>query len=309
MRIGRGENMEKIIMTFILLGLALPAQAKIINVVTTTTDLKSVAEYIGGDKVRVYSLGKGSQNYHFLQAKPSYMIKAKKADLFIRIGLELEVGYEPLILEGSRNPNIQIGRDGHLDASIGIKPLGVLEKVDRSMGDIHASGNPHYWLDPLNMKIVATNITNKLMMLSPGNKVYFEENLLKFKTLIDVKMSGWDEILSPYVGEKIITYHKSLVYFANRFGFEITEELEPKPGVPPSPTHLKHIIDLVKQENVKVILIENIYKDNAAQYVSDRTEVKVVNTPISVGGTQDVSDYFSLMDAIVKNLKEGFNYD
>ncbi len=306
--------MSKIISTLILLGYALlfsatPTQAEVINVVTTTTDLKSVVEYIGGDKVKVYSLGKGNQNYHFLQAKPSYMIKAKRADLFIRIGLELEVGYEPLILEGSRNPNIQIGRDGHLDASIGIKPLNVLRQVDRSMGDIHASGNPHYWLDPLNMKFVATSIANRLSRISPEDKLIFDRNLSRFSTLIDEKLIEWEEILSPYVGEKVITYHKSLVYFANRFGFEIVGELEPKPGVPPSPTHLKSIIDVVNREKVKVILVENVYKDDAAQYVAERVKVNVVVTPISVGGTKEVSDYFSLMDFIVKNLKEGFNHD
>jgi zinc/manganese transport system substrate-binding protein len=298
--------MKKILIIIVLLGLALPAQAEVINVVTTTTDLKSVVEYIGGDKVKVYSLGKGNQNYHFLQAKPSYMIKAKKADLFIRVGLELEVGYESLILEGSRNRNIQIERDGHLDASIGIKPLDVHTKVDRSMGDIHASGNPHFWLDPLNMKIVASNITNRLVKFSPLHKSFFENNLSEFNALIDSKMIEWKETLFPYVGEKLITYHKSWPYFTNRFGFEIVKELEPKPGVPPSPTHLKRVIDIVKQQNVKVILLESIYKKNAAQYVADRTGSYVVVAPISVGGINEATDYFTLMDTIIKKLKEGF---
>ena len=292
-----------------MLGLALPAQAKTINVVTTTTDLKSVVEFIGKDKVKVYSLGKGNQNYHFLQAKPSYMIKAKKADLFIRNGLELEVGYESLILEGSRNPNIQVGRDGHLDASTGIHPLDVPHHVDRSMGDIHAGGNPHYWLDPLNMKIVASSVADRLADISPQNKSFFENNLSKFNALIDEKMIEWKEILSPYAGEKLITYHKSLLYLAKRFNFEIIGELEPKPGVPPSPSHLKKITELVKREEVEVILVENFYKKDAAQYVSDRTGTNIVVTPISVGGTKQASDYLKLMDIIVQNLKRGFAND
>lgn len=302
--------MKKIILPLVILfGLALPAQAKVINVVTTTTDLKSVVEYIGGDRVKVFSLGKGNQNYHFLQAKPSYMIKAKKADLFIRIGLDFEVGYEPLILEGSRNKNIRAGRDGHLDASVGIKPLDVHKEVDRSMGDIHGQGNPHYWLDPLNMKIVASSITNRLIKLSPQNESYFKENLTKFNNLIDTKMNEWGEILAPHGGKKLITYHKSWSYFAKRFGFEIVGELEPKPGVPPSPSHLKNIINIVNQESVELILLENFYKDNAAQYIAERTGVKVVVTPLSVGGTKEADNYISLMDIIVRNIKEGLNRD
>jgi len=298
--------MKKLIITLFLLGLVMPAQAKTINVVTTTTDLKSITEYIGKEKVEVYSLGKGNQNYHFLSAKPSYMVKAKKANLFIVNGLDLEIGYVSLILEGSRNPNIQAGRKGYLDASEGIARLKVPDKVDRSMGDIHPGGNPHYWIDPLNAKIIASNIAGRLSEIAPQDASLFKDNLGKFNRRIDDKMKDWTNLLAPYKGEKLISYHQSWIYFANRFGFEIIGELEPKPGVPPSPTHLKSIVDLVNTQKVKEILNENIYKDDAARYVAERTGAKVVTAPISVGGVKEAKDYFSLMDVIVRNVAKGF---
>ena len=303
-------TINKVLMSLLfggaLLMSATPARAKTLNVVTTTADLKSVVESIGGDAVKVYSLGKGNQNYHFLQAKPSYMVKAKRADLFVRNGLELEVGYESLILEGSRNPRIRVGREGHLDASTGIEPMDVHEHVDRSMGDIHASGNPHYWLDPLNMKIVAENIAERLIELSPEHQSAFEQNLAAFHRRIDRKMVEWKDALSPYRGEKLITYHESWTYFAHRFGLEIIGELEPKPGISPSPSHLKEIVDSVNEDHVKVILMENIYKKDAAEFVADKTGVNVVVTPISTGGSREAADYISLMDSIVGNIARGF---
>jgi len=298
--------MKKIILTTLLLGLALPAQARILNVVTTTTDLKSVVESIGKDKVKVFSLGDGDQNYHFLSAKPSYMVKAKKADLFIRVGLDLEIGYESLILDGSRNPAIRVGRQGHLDASEKIKPLDVPDKVDRSLGDIHVGGNPHYWLDPLNMKIVALSIASRLSELSPENRSAFEKNLADFNMKIDLKMNEWKKKLEPYAGEKLITYHKTWTYFSGRFGFEIIGELEPKPGVPPSPSHLMNVVNMVKENNVKIILNENIYTDDAARYVAERSGAVVVSAPISVGGAKGTDDYFLLMDKIVQDVAGGF---
>ncbi|MCA9402049.1 MAG: zinc ABC transporter substrate-binding protein [Candidatus Omnitrophica bacterium] len=300
--------MQKILLTLgVLLGLAVsPAQADPLTVLTTTSDLASVARFVGGEKVNVQSLGKGNQNYHFLAAKPSYMIKAKKADLFICVGLDLEIGYASLILEGSRNPGIQPGRPGYLDASEGISAMDVPEKVDRSMGDIHASGNPHYWLDPLNMKIVAAAIAGRLTRLDPPNAAYYQANLHTFEKKIDEKMEQWQKRLAPYADEPLITYHQSWSYFAARFGFKIIAELEPKPGVPPSPSHLKNVVRLVQEQNVKVILNENIYKDDAARYAAEKTAAVVVNAPISVGGAKGVDDYFTLMERIVEAVEGGF---
>jgi len=211
-----------------------------------------------------------------------------------------------LILEGSRNPRIQSGESGYLDASEGIKRLEVPQSVDRSMGDVHPHGNPHYWLDPENAKIVATSIASRLSELAPESAAYFQQNLNAFDAKIDERLTQWKERLAPYAGEKLISYHKSWTYLAERFGFKIAGELEPKPGVPPSPGHLKDVVNLINAEKIKVILNENIYKDDAARYVAGKTGAHVVNAPISVGGEKAADDYFSLMDTIIEDIAKGF---
>ncbi len=280
-----------------------------INVLTTTSDLKSIAEFIGGDKVEVDSISKGYQDPHFVEAKPSFMIKAKKADLFIRVGLELEIGYEDLIINGSRNPKIRIGQIGHLDASEGALLLEVptTTKIDRSMGDVHPMGNPHYWLDPLNAKVIASNIAERLSKLQPENEVYFKRNLSDFNHKIDEKLIEWKNKLAPLKGEKIAVYHRSWPYFVNRFSLDITCELEPKPGIPPSPEHLREVIEKIKEADVKIILMEVFYDEKPAQFVAQATGAKVVIVPNSVGGTKETKDYFSLMDTIIDKLAQGFH--
>lgn len=277
-----------------------------INVLTTTSDLKSIAEFIGGDKVKVDSISKGYQDPHFVEAKPSFMIKAKKADLFIRVGLELEIGYEELIINGSRNQKIRIGQLGHLDASEGASLLEVptTTKIDRSMGDVHPMGNPHYWLDPLNVKVIASNIANRLSEISPKDALYFKKNLSEFNKKIDEKLIEWRGRLAPFKGENIAIYHRSWPYFVNRFGLVASCELEPKPGIPPSPGHLKEVIDRINEENIKVILMEVFYDEKPAKFVAEQTGTKVVIVPNSVGGTKEAKDYFSLMDIIVERLAE-----
>lgn len=290
----------------VLLGLALPAQAQPINVVTTTQDLQSIAQSVGGDLIHVESLGRGNQNYHFISAKPSFMMKLKRADLFIVNGLDLEIGYESLLLEGARNAAIQQGEIGYLDASGDIHPMDVPDHVDRSMGDIHAAGNPHYWLDPLNAKIIARSIADRLSKINPDQKKTFEQNLQAFNQKVDQKMKAWQKLLAPYKGEKIISYHQSWSYFAKRFGLEVVDQLEPKPGVPPTASHLQSIINVVNDKNINVILNENIYRTDAAHFVARQTQAVVVNAPVSVGGSKGARDYVSLMDAIIAELVKGF---
>ncbi|NQS90441.1 zinc ABC transporter substrate-binding protein [Patescibacteria group bacterium] len=278
-----------------------------IQILTTATDLKSIAEFVGGDKVKVDSICKGYQDPHFVEAKPSFMMKAKKADLFIRIGLELEIGYEELIIDGSRNPKIRIGQPGHLDASEGAYLLEVptTTKIDRSMGDVHSMGNPHYWLDPLNAKVIASNITGRLSRLLPEEEAYFKRNLSDFNRKIDEKLIEWKKKLTPFKGKEIAIYHRSWPYFANRFNLAVACELEPKPGIPPSPGHLKEVIEIIKQKNIKVILMEVFYDEKPARFVAEQAGAKVVIVPNSVGGTKEAKDYFSLIDTIVDKLAKG----
>lgn len=301
--------MRKYIITFGILflltsitGISRASERKL-QVLTSTSDLKSITEFIGGDKVEVTSIAAGYQDAHFVEAKPSYMLKARNADLFIKIGMDLEIGWENLILEGARNSKILVGTTGYLDVSNGIARLDVpIGHVDRSMGDIHPMGNPHYWLDPLNAKIIAANITNRLSEMLPQNESYFKQNLSEFNNKIDQKMIEWKTKLDPFKGESIAIYHRSWTYFADRFGLNIACELELKPGIPPSPGHLKEVIETIKQKGIKVILLEVFYDEKPARFVAGQTGAKVVIAPNSVGGTKEAKDYFSLIDTIIDKL-------
>jgi len=315
---------------------------KKLRIVTTTTDLKSIAQDIGGNKVTVTSIATGYQDPHFVEAKPSYMMKARRADLWIRVGLELEIGYEQLIIDGARNGKIRIGTEGHLDASEGVARLEVpsTQKVDRSMGDIHPLGNPHYWLDPLNGKVIARNITERLCKLRERDAAYFRSNFAKFCAKIDEclfgpalvkkvggdrlcalsqmgtlgqflkaeglekELGGWMGKMWPYRGEKVVTYHRSWSYFAHRFGLVVAEELEPKPGIPPSPRHIQEVIEKMKREGIKVILVEPFYEMKSPTLVAEKTGAKVVRVANSVGGTKEASDYFVLFDYIVAGIAD-----
>lgn len=318
-----------------------PAFAGKLTVVATTSDLKSIAEEIGGDKVEAISLATGEEDPHFIQAKPSYMMMAKKADLWVRVGLELEIGYEQLILDGSRNQKIRIGQPGHLDASEGVLRLEVpTQKLDRSMGDIHPLGNPHYWLDPWNGRTIARNICNRLKQLDPADADLFDKNCIAFCAKIDKAMfgealvakaggealwaaelndaledllkkaggasalGGWAGALYPCRGGKMVTYHRSWSYFANRFHLVVSDELEPKPGIPPSPAHVLEVINKVKAEKVKVLLMEPFYSRKAPDLVASHTGIKVVVAANSVGGQPEAKDYVSMISHVVERVAE-----
>jgi zinc/manganese transport system substrate-binding protein len=279
-----------------------------LNIVTTTTVLESIAKDIGGEHVSVTSIGSGSEDPHFIQAKPSYMMKAKKADLWIRVGLELEIGYEGLILQGSRNPQIHIGSPGHLDVSEGIIPLEVPTqsmKIDRSMGDVHPLGNPHYWLDPYNGKIIAKNICQHLKQLDPGHAEDYDRNLAAFNSKLNNAMAGWTAKLKPFEHAKIVTYHRSWTYFANRFNLDIVAELEPKPGIPPGPKHILEVINTMKAEKAKVILMEPFYNRDDAEAVANKTGAKVVVVPNAPN--EQVEDYITMLDNVVNKLAEALS--
>jgi len=276
-----------------------------IKIVTTTSDLASIAKEIGKDRIQVNSLSKGTQDPHFIEVRPSMVMKLKDVDLLILIGMDLDIWVQALI-DASRNPKISYGRLGYLDASMGIEKLDVLlGKVNASMGHVHPYGNPHYWLDPLNAKIIAGNIAERLSQLSPQNASFFNNNLIKFNKKIDEKMIEWKAKLAPFKGQKIAIYHRSWSYFANRFGLEVACELEPKPGIPPSPGHLKEVIHTIKQQNIKVILMEVFYDEKPARFVAEQTGAKVGIVPNSVGGTKEAKDYFDLIDTIVDKLAKG----
>ena len=321
----------------------LPAEgADKLRIVTTTTDLAAIARAVGGDKVEVTSIATGREDPHFIAARPSYMMAARKANLWIRVGMELEIGYEELILDGSRNAKIRIATPGHLDASEGVLRLEVpTQRIDRSMGDIHPLGNPHYWIDPLNGRIVAKNIGNRLARLAPEHADYFKERTKAFQQQLDEHMFGrelvakvgggklWaallkhrlDEVLSkpetpplggwlaamrPHAGKKVVTYHRSWSYFANRFALVVADELEPKPGIPPSPGHVADIVKRVKAEGVRVLLMEPFYSRKAPELVASQTGISVVECANSVGGQPEATDYLTSLDNIVRRVSAAF---
>lgn len=284
------------------------AYAKKIRVITTSTDLKSIAEYIGGDKVKVESIAKGYANPHHVDPKPSFMVKLKKADLFIRIGLDLEL-WSQLLIDGARNPRIRFGAPGHVVASVGVDIQRVIQTgtmVDRSMGDIHILGNPHYWLDPLNGKIIARNILDGLKRISPENTEYFDENKRLFDKEIDTRMVKWEGKMKPYFGTKVIAYHITWPNFSKRFGISVVDYVELKPGIAPSPAHVTALIKRMKAEGIKIIIRGPFYENKVPAFIASKTGASVRTLPTSVEGVNGVKDYFGLFDYIIDNLISTF---
>ena len=300
-------------------------EAQELRVVTTTTDLKSIAEAVGGAFISVTSIGNGKQDPHFIDARPSYMIQLRRADLFIRIGLEIERGWENLVLEGSRNRKIQLGNPGHLDASAGIEPLEVPTGiVDRSMGDVHPLGNPHYWLDPFNGRLMAHTIADRLGQLDPDHAQEYLTNAARFARRIDEAMfgsgaveemwaeqsngnrapakEGWSAMLAPYAGTQVVTYHRSWSYFLRRFGLISVGELEAKPGIAPSPGHLKSLIDMMKTKQVPLLIMVSFKGDKAPKMVAGRTGARIVKVPYSTNGNDVAVDYIAMLDQIVRQV-------
>jgi len=288
--------MKRILITALVLIFFINANAKTIKVVTTLPDLKSITEMIGGDKVSVTSIATGYQNPHFVDPKPSYIISLSNADMYVTIGLDLEIGWSPQLLASSRNTKIQKGSAGYVDASEGIGLLQVPTSANRAEGDIHIYGNPHYWLDPLNGKVIARNIANGLERVDPADKATFEANLATFYKTIDAKLKDWEVKMAPFKGAKIIAYHNEWVYFEKRFGLEIVDFMEPKPGIPPTPSQLVKVINEVKSNNIKVIITSPYFSTSSSNVVAKQTGVKVLTMATETGAFSTVKNYFDVFD-------------
>lgn len=270
-----------------------------LKIVTTLPDLSYIAQQIGGDKVETFAIAKGYQDPHFVDAKPSFVLKLKSADIFVQIGLDLEVGWVRPLLETARNSKIYFGGKGYVDASSGINllevPRGNTAQL-RTKGDIHVFGNPHYWLDPLNGKIVAQNILTKCTALRPEAAAFFQKNYDDFAAKIDSANTAWKKKMAPYAGTKIVAYHNSWPYFEKAFKLKIVAFIEPKPGIPPSPSHLVSVIKKIKKENIKVIIISPYFDDKPAKAIASRTGAKVVKIAPSVEALPNIKTYFDLFD-------------
>ncbi len=267
-----------------------------IKIVTTIPDLKSIAETIGGENVEAFSIATGFQNPHFVDPKPSYIVKLSKADMFITVGLDLEIGWVPPLLNSARNAKIQKGAEGYVDASLNIPLLQIPTSVNKSEGDIHIYGNPHYWLDPKNGKIIAATICSALCKALPGKKLVFQMNLKKFNEAIDGKLKEWETMLSRFKNTKVIAYHNEWPYFEQRFGLVIVDFLEPKPGIPPTASQLAKIINTMKRENIKIIISSPYFTSDAADLAARNANAKVVTLAASVGANAFVKTYVDLFD-------------
>ncbi len=287
----------------------LPASAAgKLQIMTATTDLAALAQEIGGDRVEVESVARGYQDPHFVEAKPSFLLKLRHADLLIVVGLELEIGWLPPLIGQSTNPKIQVGAPGYFDASRFAKileiPTGV---VTRAEGDVHPLGNPHYWLDPENGLRIAKGIQNKLSEMRPADAAYFAERYNSFEQRIKQADEKWLAEMKPYSGRKVVTYHRSWPNFAEHFGLNVVGYVEPRPGIPPSPQHTVELIGLMKRDGVKVILVEPYFDLKTPNAIARDTGAKVVVLMPSVGGEKEITDYFKLFDYDIARLKQAFD--
>src|SRR5689334_3865737 len=275
-----------------------------LKVVATTPDLASVAREIGGDRVNVVALAKPTEDPHFVDAKPSFIVILNRADALVEGGAELELGWLPPLLENSRNSKVAAGAPGRIVASEGIRLLEIPTSFDRSKGDIHSLGNPHYMIDPAAAKVVARNIATHFAALDPKNAAAYNANLARFNSRIDAKLADWQKQLAPYRGAKIVTYHRDFIYFAQRFGLSIVDELEPKPGIAPSPAHLAQVIGEMKRDNVKVILVQPFQNRKTAETVARQTGASVIDAPQQPGAAPNTSSYFDNMDNLVHAIAD-----
>jgi zinc/manganese transport system substrate-binding protein len=287
--------------------LSAPAEAKKLTVVTATTDMAALAQEVGGDRISVESIAKGYQDPHFVEAKPSFLLKLRQADLLIVVGLQLEIGWLPPLITQSGNARVQVGANGYLDASQFAEILDIpTGTVTRAMGDVHPLGNPHYWLDPDNGRRIAKGIAAKLGELDPADTGYFQERFQDFDKRLGIAEQKWEAELKPFRGRKVVTYHNSFPNFAKHFGLNVIGYVEPRPGIPPTPSHTVELIGLMKRENCKVILVEPYFDLKTPDSIARETGGKVVQYLPSIGGEKDVTDYFKLFDYDIALLMQAF---
>jgi ABC-type Zn uptake system ZnuABC Zn-binding protein ZnuA len=275
---------------------ALPASAAL-RVVTTTEDLAAIAREIGGDKVEVTSLARGYQDPHFVEPKPSFILAVSRADLIIAVGRELEIGWLPTLLTSGRNAKVQPGSNGYLDASLNVKILEIpTGQITRAMGDVHPQGNPHYWLDPANGRLIAQAVRDRLSLLDAADKALFAQRYEDFSSRLGVAEKRWDAMMAPYKGTKIVTYHRSWPNFMDRFGLVVMGYVEPKPGIPPSPSHTLELITDMKAQGVKLIVVEPYFDKKTPLSIASQVGGRVLELAPSVGGTKEATDYIKLFD-------------
>jgi zinc/manganese transport system substrate-binding protein len=273
------------------------------TVITTTEDLAAIAREVGGDRVAVDFIARGYQDPHFVEAKPSFILKLQRADLLVVVGRELEASWLPPLVQQSRNARVQPGANGYLDASLHARILDIPQgQITRAMGDVHPLGNPHYWLDPENGKAIASAIAARLGAIRPGDQAYFGQRLQGFVDRLDEAMKRWMAAMAPYKGLKVVTYHRSYTNFVDRFGLDVIGYVEPRPGIPPSAAHTRDLVDGMKRQNVRLVLVEPYFDLKTPIAIGRETGARVLVVPPSVGGDKAVADYFQLFDHNIREI-------
>ena len=294
--------MKKILLILsAILGFTFTGQAKL-KVVATLPDLGSLAREVGGDKVDVSVLAKPTEDSHFVDARPSFVVQLRDADVLIDGGAELEIGWLPPLLQNARNPKIEVGKPGRVQASQGVRLMNVPTAATRAAGDVHALGNPHFIVDPIIAKTVAQHIAQAFSAVDAPNAAAYDANYKKFEAAINAKLQEWGAAMLPFKGQNVVAYHDSWVYFAHRFGVNIDTFLEPKPGIPPSPSHLAEVIEKMKAQKIKAIIIEPFHDRKIAEKVAGATGAKVVEFAQYPGALPNTDSYVKLIDALVARL-------
>jgi zinc/manganese transport system substrate-binding protein len=279
----------------VLAAMSVTARATV-NVVTTTPDLADFVRIAGGDLVKVDNIVRGDQNPHYIEVKPSFMMKLRSARLFFMVGMDLEK-WAQQIIDGSRNSSLEV-----VDLSQKITKLEVPTRLDASEGDVHRFGNPHYWLDPRNVPVIMDEIVAALSQASPADAPAFKANAAAYVKVLEAKMHEWEALMKPLQGRQVITFHRSWTYFAAWLNITVAEQVEPKPGVPPSPSHTAAVIDLARKGGIKAILVEPFYDMNAPEQIAEAAGAKVLRVSTSVGGVEQARDYLTLMDYNVRTV-------
>lgn len=288
----------------VLTGAATPAQAQTrLKVVTTTTDLASIARAVGGERVTVRAIAAGTQDPHFVEPKPSLILELRDADVFAQVGLGLEVGWAPLLLDQARNRSIAQGGAGFMDLSVAASVLDVPEgRVTRAEGDVHPYGNPHYWLGPENGKRMAVRFAERFAQLDPDGARYYTDNLQAFIKRVMEGEARWRLQLEPYAGTPVVAYHASWKYFLLFAGLDVVGFVEPKPGIPPSASHLAGLIERMRRVDARAVIVDPFYDPRMPRLVAERAGAELLVLPSSVGGVEGADDYIGLLDHNVRRL-------
>jgi zinc/manganese transport system substrate-binding protein len=295
------HSKKAILIAAALFVLAGSAQAKL-NVVATLPDFGSLAREVGGDKIDLTVLAKPTEDPHFVDARPCFVVALRNADVLIDGGAELEIGWLPPLLQNARNPKIEVGKPGRVVASQGVRLMNIPTSATRAAGDVHVLGNPHFTTDPIIAKAVAQHIAHAFSAIDSANTASYQANYKKFESTINAKLQEWGSVMLPLKGQPVVAYHDSWPYFAHRFGISIDIFLEPKPGIPPSPSHLAEVIAQMKSQHIKAIIVEPFHDRKIAERVASATGARVVDFAQFPGGLPGTDSYVMLMDKLVSSL-------